>query len=264
MEIAAWTTTGIVRTGNEDACALLHTVETRQDDLHEYALILLADGMGGYEAGEIASALALQTLRKTLLQHKIFAALAGNTPPEPGTFSIEECKKAILAALKETNRTVNQAPRNGIGRRGMGCTSEVVYVDGQHVVVGHVGDSRTYHLHDGHLIQMTRDQTFVNRMVELGQLTEAEAETHPRRSELQQAIGGRADVDPDLYHGKMHAGDWVLVCSDGLTNHIKNDELREMLKMEAYSAETAARRLVNLVNLRGATDNATVVVVRGT
>jgi serine/threonine protein phosphatase PrpC len=264
MEIAAWTTTGIVRTGNEDACALLHTVETREDDMHEYAVILVCDGMGGYEAGEIASALAIQTLRKNLLQQKMFAALAGETPPAPGTFSIDECKRIIKEALKDANRTVNQAPRNGIGRRGMGCTAEVVYVDGQNVVVGHVGDSRTYHLHQGHLIQMTRDQTFVNRMIELGQLTEAEAETHPRRSELQQAIGGRADVDPDIYCGKMKAGDWVLVCTDGLTNHIKNDELREMLKLEAYSAETAARRLVNLVNLRGATDNATVVVVRAT
>jgi len=232
--------------------------------MHEYALILLADGMGGYEAGEIASALAIQTLRKILLQQKIFSALAGDTPPTASAFSIEECKKAILAALKEANRTVNQAPKNGIGRRGMGCTAEVVYVDGQHVVVGHVGDSRTYHLHQGHMIQMTRDQTFVNRMVELGQMTPEEAETHPRRSELQQAIGGRADVDPEIYHGKMKAGDWVLVCSDGLTNHIKNEELHEMLKGEAYSAETAARRLVNLVNLRGATDNATVVVVRAT
>jgi protein phosphatase len=264
MEIAAWTTTGIVRTGNEDACALLHAVETREDDMHEYAVILVCDGMGGYEAGEIASALAIQTLRKNLLQQKMFAALAGETPPAPGTFSLDECKRIIKEALKDANRTVNQAPRNGIGRRGMGCTAEVVYVDGQHVVVGHVGDSRTYHLHQGHLVQMTRDQTFVNRMIELGQLTEAEAETHPRRSELQQAIGGRADVDPDIYCGKMKAGDWVLVCTDGLTNHIKNDELREMLKLEAYSAETAARRLVNLVNLRGATDNATVVVVRAT
>lgn len=264
MEIAAWTTTGIVRTGNEDACALLHAVETRQDDLHEYALILLCDGMGGYEAGEIASALAIQTLRKNLLQHKMFSALAGETPPAPDVFSVEECKKAIYNALKDANRTVHQAPRNGIGKRGMGCTAEVVYVDGENVVVGHVGDSRTYHLHQGHLIQMTRDQTFVNRMVELGQMTEAEAEVHPRRSELQQAIGGRADVEPDLYSGKLKPGDWILVCSDGLINHVKNPELHEMLKMEAYSAETAARRLVNLVNLRGATDNSTVVVVRAT
>lgn len=264
MEIAAWTTTGIVRTGNEDACALLHSVETRLDEIHDFSIILLADGMGGYEAGEIASALALQTLRKNLLQNKMFASLAGESPPPENTFTVESCKQAILAALKDANKTVNQAPRNGIGRRGMGCTAEVVYVDGRHIVVGHVGDSRTYHMSGGNIKQLTRDQTFVNRMVELGQMTAEEAETHPRRSELQQAIGGRSDVDPELYSAFMKPGDWVLVCTDGLTNHIKNEELQEMLLGEAYSAETAARRLVNLVNLRNATDNATVVVVRAT
>jgi serine/threonine protein phosphatase PrpC len=264
LDIASWTTTGIVRTGNEDAFALMHAVESRLDDLSEYAVVLLADGMGGYEAGEVAAALAIQTLRKYLLQQKLFAALAGDTPPPPSDFNIEACKQVLLAALREANKTVFMASRSGVGRRGMGCTAEAVYVDGRHVVVGHVGDSRTYHLHEGRLIQLTRDQTLVGRLVELGQLTPEEAETHPRRSELQQAIGGRSDVDPELYHGTLKAGDWVLVCSDGLSNHVKPDELKEMLQSEATSAEMAARRLVNLVNLRGATDNATVVVIRAT
>jgi protein phosphatase len=264
LDIASWTTTGIVRTGNEDAFALMHAVESRQDDLSEYAVVLLADGMGGYEAGEVAAALAIQTLRGYLLQHKLFAALAGNTPPEPSDFNIEACKQVLLAALKEANKAVHLASRTGAGRRGMGCTAEAVYVDGRHVVVGHVGDSRTYHLHEGRLIQLTRDQTLVGRLLELGQLTPEEAENHPRRSELQQAIGGRSDVDPELYHGTLKAGDWVLICSDGLSNHVKPEELKEMLQSEATSAEMAARRLVNLVNLRGATDNATVVVIRAT
>src|SRR5262249_61654594 len=89
-------------------------------------------------------------------------------------------------------RHVFPASRSGAGRRGMGCTAEAVYVDGYNVVVGHVGDSRTYHLHEGRLIQLTRDQTLVNRLVELGTLSAEEAETHPRRNELQQAIGGQA------------------------------------------------------------------------
>jgi protein phosphatase len=146
----------------------------------------------------------------------------------------------------------------------MGCTAEVVYVDGRNVVVGHVGDSRTYHLHEGRLIQLTRDQTLVNRLVELGSLTPEEAETHPRRNELQQAIGGQPDVQPGVYHGVMKPGDWVLVCSDGLTNHVSNRDLSQMLLSEATSAEMAARRLINLTNIEGATDNATVVVVRAT
>jgi protein phosphatase len=144
----------------------------------------------------------------------------------------------------------------------MGCTAEAVYLDGRNVVVGHVGDSRTYHLSEGRLIQLTRDQTLVNRLVELGTLSPEEAETHPRRNELQQAIGGQPDVEPGTYAGVLKPGDWVVVCSDGLSNHVNAADLKEMLQSEATSAEMAARRLVNLANIEGATDNATVVVVR--
>ncbi|HZT83099.1 MAG TPA: protein phosphatase 2C domain-containing protein [Gemmataceae bacterium] len=272
LEIASWTTTGIVRTGNEDAMALLHMTESRQDDLGECALIFLCDGMGGYEAGEVAAAMTIQALRKNLLQQKPFAPLAGQSPfpselpghePEaPRPVDPNQVKELFRAALKDANKQVYTASRSGKGRRGMGCTAEVVYVDGRNVVVGHVGDSRTYHLHEGRLVQLTRDQTLVNRLVELGQLTAEEAENHPRKNELQQAIGGQPDVNPGLYAGVMKPGDWVVVCSDGVTNHVDNEKLREMLETE--SAEIAARRLVNLVNLNGATDNATVVVVRAT
>jgi serine/threonine protein phosphatase PrpC len=263
FDIAAWTTTGMIRTGNEDAFSFLHGMESRQDELTEYAMLLLADGMGGYEAGEVAAALALQALRKYLLAQPIFSALAGAEAPPAGAFTIEGCKKTLQAALKYANKEVYTAARTpGKGRRGMGCTAEAVYVDNRHIVVGHVGDSRTYHLSQGRMIQLTRDQTLVNRLVELGQLTEAEAEDHPRKNELQQAIGGQPDVEPGLYHGFLKRGDWVLVCSDGLTNHIPAKDLTMMLSREAMSAEDAARRLMNLVNLRGATDNATIVVIR--
>ncbi len=277
MEIASWTTTGMVRTGNEDGYAVLYACEVRQDDMAESALILLADGMGGYEAGEVAAALALQVLRKHLVAQKGFEALAGGSgfptdPLNPGNrpegharapLDVTVCKQTLKSALREANRQVFAASRApGSKRRGMGCTAEAVFLDGRNVVVGHVGDSRTYHLSEGRLIQLTRDQTLVNRLVELGTLTAAEAETHPRRNELQQAVGGQPDVEPGTYAGVLKPGDWVVVCSDGLSNHINATDLKEMLLSEATSAEMAARRLVNLANIEGATDNATVVVVR--
>jgi protein phosphatase len=264
MEIAAWTTIGMIRTGNEDAYAYLHSCESRIDDTNESSLLLLADGMGGYDAGEVAAALCIQTLRKLILQNKMFATLTGATPSEQAPFELDACKKVIYEALKETNKTVFNAPNQGIGRRGMGCTAEVVYVNGRNVIVGHIGDSRCYHLHDSNIVQLTRDQTLVNRLVELGQITAEEAENHPRKNELQQAVGGRASVEPAIYHGEMKSGDWVLVCSDGLTNHITADELKQMMHYEAGSAEIAARRLVNFANIRGATDNSTVIVLRAT
>jgi protein phosphatase len=264
FDIAAWTTTGMVRTGTEDAFAVMHAVESRQDELTEYAMVLLCDGMGGYEAGEVAAALAIASMRKYLLQQSIFAALAGAEAPDAQTFDVEHCKKVLEGALRHANKEVFTAARTpGKGRRGMGCTAECVYVDQYNVVAGHVGDSRVYHLSGGRLKQLTRDQTLVNRLVELGQLSEEEAENHPRKNELQQAIGGQPDVMPGLYSGKLKRGDWILVCSDGLTNHVPTADLEKMMLREAAgSAEEAARRLMNLVNLRGATDNATIVVVR--
>src|SRR5262249_25479213 len=141
---------------------------SRQDDLGETALVILADGMGGSEAGEVAAALAVQTLRRHLLQHGLFAGLTG-TPP--ASFDIDAGRLAIAAALHETNKTVLEAARSGQGKRGMGCTAEVMFVSGPHFVIGHVGDSRTYHFHHGRLTQVTRDHTLVNRLVELGNLT---------------------------------------------------------------------------------------------
>jgi serine/threonine protein phosphatase PrpC len=264
LDIAAWTTTGMVRTGNEDALAVLHGVDSRQDDLYEYALILLCDGMGGYEAGEIAAALAIAVLKKFFLQQPMFAGLAGQEPPaEP--VDVDAAKKLFDAAMRHVNREVFTASRTGRGKRGMGCTAEAIYIDPRHIIVGHVGDSRVYHIKDGRLQQLTRDQTLVNRLVELGQIRPEDADSHPRKNELQQAIGGQPEVHPGVYHARIKRGDWVLVCSDGLSNHINNQELEKMLTREASnSAEEAARRLLNLVNLRGATDNATIVVVRAT
>jgi protein phosphatase len=273
LEIAAWTTTGMVRSGNEDAFALLHAAQASENQLREAALVLLADGMGGYEAGEVAAAMAIQVLRSNLVQQQPFAVFAGAAVVSSGAdepsegprqvLKVETCKRLLAAALQEANRQVYSAACASPSREGMGCTAEVVYVDGRHVVVGHVGDSRTYHLHEGRLQQLTRDQTWVQRMVELGVLTPQEAETHPRRSELQQAIGGEPEVRPAFYDSTLKPGDWVVVCSDGLSNQLSSDTLQEMLQT-APSAEWAARRLVNAVNLAGATDNATVVVIRAT
>jgi serine/threonine protein phosphatase PrpC len=279
LEIASWTTTGIVRTGNEDAFALLHSTESRQDDMAETALVLLCDGMGGYEAGEVAAALAIQALRQRLVQQPPMKPLAGasafpddalSSSPHPNghlgaPLDVDACKQFIKDALRDANKQVFSASRApGSKRRGMGCTAEVVFTDGRNLVVGHVGDSRTYHLHEGRLIQLTRDQTLVNRLVELGTLSPEEAETHPRRNELQQAVGGQPDVEPGIYASVLKPGDWVVVCSDGVTNHISAIDLKAMLQSEAQSAEMAARRLVNFTNIQGATDNATVVVIRVT
>ncbi len=260
LETASWSTTGMVRSGNEDAFAVLQTSVGRQDELEDYALVLVADGMGGSEAGEVAAALAVKSLYETLASEAPFARVADHGDVTPPTICREQYRNRVTEALKEANRSVYVASRQGIGRRGMGCTAEVIFSDGRHLVVGHVGDSRTYRLSRGKLTQLTRDQTYVNRLVEAGEITAEEAETHPRRAELQQAIGGWTEIEPQVADVPLEPGDWVLVCSDGLSNQIKPAIIQAILE-RATSAESAARHLVNLANLYGAGDNVTAVVM---
>jgi len=289
LDVAAWSTTGTIRSGNEDAVEIFHSAEGALDDSDEAALILLADGMGGMESGEVAAAMALQALRRTLLRSPPFAPGLPVTPPPddrlPGANTGDEPaadRSAVLrpnidrespertpdahservaAALREANRQVYEAARGGHGGRGMGCTAEVILIDGATAVIGHVGDSRVYRLRRGKLSQITNDQTVVGRLIELGQLTEEEAETHPRRSELQQAIGGRPEVYPDIYSVVLEPGDWLLACSDGLSNQTPPEVIEAVLR-ESRSAEKAARRLINQALVNEANDNVTVAVVR--
>jgi serine/threonine protein phosphatase PrpC len=262
LDIGAWTSSGMVRTYNEDAFALWHGMGMQQDHQEESALVILADGMGGSAAGEVAAALAIQSLKKSLFSKPMFAGLTGTPASEPALFQVETCKELLVAALKEASAEIFAAAQGGVGKQGMGCTAELVYVAGRNLVIAHAGDSRTYHFHAGQLVQLTRDQTMVGRLVELGQLTPDEAAKHPRKSELQQALGGRPDVEPLVFDAILEPGDWVIVCSDGLSNHVSTEEMKEMLQTQAASAETAARRLVNLANLHSAMDNVTVVIIR--
>ena len=265
LDVAAWSTVGMVRSANEDAVSIYHTADSRLDDADEAALVLLADGMGGMAAGEVAAALALHSLRQTLLSCPPFASGLPVTPvpdppPEPAAAepaappenegraapppviphfttdpespdrAIEVHAERVAAGLREANRRVFDAARDHHGSRGMGCTAEVVLVDGGVAVVGHVGDSRVYRMRRGKLVQVTRDHTLVGRLMELGQITEAEAEIHPRRSELHQAIGGRPDVHPDIYSVTLEPGDWLLVCTDGLTNQVSIEAIQGVLQ----------------------------------
>jgi protein phosphatase len=286
LDIAGWNSSGLMRTNNEDAFALIHTTSGRLHHISDQALIVLADGMGGAAAGEVAAAMAIDGLQRRVLANPLFGALnqggptlvlppaggmstSGTTNPDddlddefaddPGP---DSWQNALIIALRGINGEIFEAARApGRGRRGMGCTAEVVYTDGHHLVVGHVGDSRTYHYSAAKLAQLTRDHTLVNRLVELGQLTPEEAANHARKNELQQALGGLPHVDPQTAHVELRPGDWVVVCSDGLTNHVDDPTLAEMIQ-RADSAEMLARRLVNLANLHGGSDNCTVVAMR--
>jgi serine/threonine protein phosphatase PrpC len=296
IDVAAWSTTGTIRSGNEDAVSVHHTSDFRLDGSDEAALILLADGMGGMECGEVAARIALETLRECLLAGPPFGPTAtvapvtlpeppvtrlGDIPEsEPGEKTVEEIPEPqrqaepgsperspeahaerISAAFREANRRIFETAHASPRARGMGCTAEVVLIDGGTAIVGHVGDSRVYRLNKGRLTQVTRDHTVIAKLVELGQITEEEAASHPRRCELQQAVGGRPEVYPDIYAVTIEPGDWLVVCSDGLSNQTSNNVMQAVLR-EARNAERAARRFVNMTLAEGAMDNVTVAVIR--
>lgn len=257
LEVGVETTTGVVRAGNEDAVAVVRGLEGVEDEFGEIGLILLADGMGGMEKGEVAAALAVRTLRDYLIGRP-----ASDDAPDTGGDALGAFwQSRIIEALKEANRRVLTAAQEDPAARGMGCTAEVVVLDGRRAIVGHVGDSRVYHLRGREIKQLTRDHTIVNRWVEMGDLTPEEAEVHPRRSELHQAIGGREDVDPDVMQVRLRPGDWLLVSSDGLTTQLTVETIQAILE-QSRSAEQAARRLVNRALVEGAIDNVTVAVLR--
>lgn len=264
LEISAWTSTGLVRSENEDAVAVLHSAESGLEEHDDFALLVMADGMGGMAGGEIAAAMTIQVIRDYFLKHPPFTDLhlAAQTVSVEGASSEKPShSQVVLEALREANRVVLERSLADESLRGMGCTAEVVLIDGRQVHIGHVGDSRTYHYRRGKLTQVTQDQTLVSRLVQLGQLTEEEAEDHPQRSELQQAIGGRRDVYPDEHGFTVESGDWLLVCTDGLTNMLRPTAMIDVLQ-SAGSAEKAARRLVNQAILAGGGDNVSLIAVR--
>jgi protein phosphatase len=164
--------------------------------------------------------------------------------------------------LQEANRVIYQAGQQDPACRGMGATAAVVLVWDRLAVIGHVGDCRVYHYHAGLLTQLTRDQTLVARMVELGTLTPREAETHPSRNEVSQAVGKAADLEPARGQQILAAGDWLVAACDGLHAHLDLPELEEAMTAPAASAHDRAHQLVELANQRGGSDNCTVLCLR--
>jgi protein phosphatase len=259
LEVAAWSSAGMLRSGNEDALAVVHATEAREDVIDDAVLAIVTDGIGGGAAGEVAALEAVRSLRRSLLPAPPFAGRISD--PAGGSEGREDLRKRVADALREANRQVYSFARRSPDLHGMATTADVCVLDGRHLVVGHVGDSRTYLLHRGRLNQLTRDHTVISRLIQLGEVAAEEGDVHPRRGELEQAIGGRDEVDPSVYTAAIAPGDWVLICTDGLTARVKPANIQDILE-RAASAELAARRLVNRANRDGADDNVTAVVIR--
>jgi protein phosphatase len=264
LDIAGCTNAGARRSGNEDAIGTIHQTACRLENRVELAVAILADGLGGMASGEVAAQMTVDTLRDYFLSHAPFVAgttisaeSSASTAPVDSSPGIA----AIVEALTCANRAVFEVGQKEPAHTGMGCTAEVVVIDGRQVSIGHVGDCRTYLCRAGHLTQITHDQTLVGQLILLGQLSHEEAAHHPRRSELHQAVGGHREIYPDTHSLTLQAGDWLLICSDGLSDEIPPSKIINVLR-DAESAARASRRLVNLAIGRGAWDNVSAIVIR--
>jgi protein phosphatase len=254
LDIGSSSSCGRVRERNEDSLFVQQLTWISQDQSHEIALIVVADGMGGHAAGDLASRLVIRTMG-SVLAPLLTGALNGQFTDAAAPTLAE----TIDYAIREANRTVHRKSKSDPACKGMGATAAIVLVwDGQ-ALIGHVGDCRVYHQRGNQLRQITRDQTLVARMVELGQLTPEEAANHPARSEVIQAIGARTEVEPSQHRLQLSRGDWLIVACDGLYTHVDDRALQEAVSHSALSATRLAGYLVGLANSRGGTDNCTVV-----
>ncbi len=205
-------------------------------------LFVVADGMGGAQAGEVASRLAAETLARGL--------------PDDGT-----AEQRLEARVREANSRIHEVSQGDRALNGMGTTITAAYLDGDELALAHVGDSRAYLLRDGELTRLTRDHTLVEELVRRGELTEEEAAEHPQRSIITRALGPEPDIDVDLRSHRVQAGDVLLLCSDGLTGMISEAEIERIIE-DADSLGDAGRALVAAANEAGGRDNITVVLFR--
>ncbi|HZN04092.1 MAG TPA: protein phosphatase 2C domain-containing protein [Candidatus Polarisedimenticolia bacterium] len=218
-------------------------------------LMMVADGMGGQAAGELASRTVLVTLTHLILNHPEWAMKVD----ERSAAGIEDRAVARYQAL---DAALADRMQEDPSLKGMGTTLTVAYSLGLDVFIAHAGDSRAYLLHEGSIRQLTHDHTYVQRLVDAGMLSPEAAAAHQLRNALTNVLGGgKRSVDVDLQRLRVAAGDRLLLCSDGLTGTMKDEEIADLLGRSA-SAEDSCRRLVDLALERGAPDNVTVIVAR--
>ena len=243
MDIGAATDVGRVRAGNEDALLVLHPQGARKGQF----VVAVADGMGGHKAGEVASALAVESLRRAIEQADAHA------PAD-----------ALLAqAAQLGNERIWSAAAEDMEKEGMGTTlvAALVESDGR-VVIANVGDSRAYAYLNRETVLVTEDHTWVNQQVMAGQMSQREARYSPFRNLLTRTLGNSPRVDVDVFSGlQLESGDALILVSDGVTGYLDESDFSEVLN-DVDAAQAAAERLVQEAVNRGGADNATAVVVR--
>ena len=232
------TNTGMVRGNNEDAYG----------NYPDLSLYIVADGLGGHAGGEVASRIAVESIKEY-----IESAYKYKTP--------EDIKTKIIKAIKEASTRIMLEANKGYNLQGMGTTVVVVKIQGDKAIVAHVGDSRAYLIKGEVITQITKDHTVVEEYIRLGLLTPQDAAYHPSRHILSRALGVSDDVDVDITAIQLWAGDTIILCTDGLTNMLPEKKIFDTVLESRPSPEKITERLISLANQNGGIDNITVVTI---
>lgn len=262
LEIASATDVGLVREHNEDALASTDLTTGRRMDPHESghielgprgALLMVCDGMGGAAAGEVAATMAVDTVSQRMSSSAVL--------DQDGPVTIADFARILRMAAWSANSLILETARLDPNTAGMGTTMTAVGVLGPQLVVAQVGDSRAYILRQGKLGQLSRDQSLLNELLDTGQITEEEAVTFEHSNVILQALGVQDDVEVQLSKFELRRGDWLLLCSDGLSAVTGDEEIAARV-MQSKDCSEACHRLIELARDAGGPDNITVVVVR--
>jgi PPM family protein phosphatase len=242
LDFALKTHAGLVRPLNEDAIGADPSC----------GLFVLADGLGGYNAGEVASVMAISAVLD-----RLSAALAASMAEE-APFAPDE---AIYDTVGEINATIYNAALNSAAFEGMATTLVIAWFLGTRLWIAHTGDSRLYRFRNGQLEQLTRDHSFSQELLDAGMVTEEEARLLPAKNLVTRALGAAADIEPEIQDVEVQAGDLLLLCSDGLTEMVGTYEIAGLLSIGEDDTHETARRLIDLANESGGRDNISVVLI---
>jgi protein phosphatase len=256
IQASGRTDVGRKRTSNEDSFVILP----------DQGLFVVADGMGGHAAGEVASRLAVESIERHIsgkpLGEDSTLPTSMQGPPSPREAKLPVPARKVLNAIRMANQEIVRSVRRDHSMRGMGTTVVLAYIRGSRAYIGSVGDSRAYLARDSEILQLTSDHTFVNEQVMAGTLTSSEARRHPARNILTRAVGSQEVVEPDLVEQDLIEGDCLLLCSDGLTTMLDDADILKTLRAHEEDLEAGCRALIDQANDRGGDDNVTVVLVR--
>lgn len=239
MEVYAKSDIGKVRNKNEDSFYI-------PDDSVGINVYIVSDGMGGYEGGEIASALGVAAAKGYILNNYEV------------TFNRkDDILKLINGAIEYANMVIYEKSITDEKLKYMGCTMEIALVIEDNLYIAHAGDSRIYRLRKNILRKLTKDHNYTEKLIAEGKITKKEAENHPDKNMITKALGSLRLVEPDTFHKKFLPGDILLMCTDGLTNMISEDEIKNILQ-----EENPEKMLIKRANDNGGMDNITVVIIK--